>query len=96
MVELRKKSARFNLAKQKFEDNQIKFLKIMCCFFFEYEILKKCEKTREENTQNELCQVGWCGRIHRLHLCKEVRHPNECPVYDSKQFDGKVSVMLEP
>ena len=41
--------------------------------------------------------VGWGCRIHRLHLCREVRFPlpNECPGYDTKQPDGEVPVMLE-
>ena len=42
--------------------------------------------------------VGWCSRIHRLHLCRGVRPPptppNECPAYDIKQSDGEASVNL--
>ena len=34
-------------------------------------------------------------RIHRLHLCGEVRRPNEFPRYDTKLSDGEASVMLE-
>ena len=35
-------------------------------------------------------------RIHRLFLYRGVRpHPNECPIYDTKQFDSVVPVMLE-
>ena len=32
-----------------------------------------------------------------MHLCRGVRRPpsNECPGYDTKQSDGKVTVMLE-
>ena len=41
------------------------------------------------------CPVGWGCRIHRLHLCRGVRPPNECPGYGTKQSDGEVSVMLE-
>ena len=41
------------------------------------------------------CPVSWGCRIHRLHLCRGVRPPNECPRYDTKQSDGKVPVMLE-
>ena len=42
------------------------------------------------------CPVGWGCRIHRLHLHKGVRLPsNECPVYDTKQSDGDVPVMLD-
>ena len=40
------------------------------------------------------CLIGWGCRIHRLHLCKGVP-PNECPGYDTKQFDVEVPVMLE-
>ena len=42
------------------------------------------------------CPV-WGGRTHRLHLCNGVRPPppNECPVYDTKQSDDEVPVMLE-
>ena len=36
-----------------------------------------------------LCLVGWDGRMHRI------RPPtNECPIYDTKQSDGEVPVML--
>ena len=38
---------------------------------------------------------SWGCRIHRMHLCKWVRLPNECPVNDTKQSDGQVPVMLE-
>ena len=34
------------------------------------------------------------GRIHQLHLCREVRPPHsECPIYDIKQSDGKALVL---
>ena len=42
--------------------------------------------------------VGWGCKIHRLHLCRGVNPsptPNKYPGYDTKQFDGEVSVMLE-
>ena len=39
--------------------------------------------------------VGWGCRIHRRLLCRGVRLPNECPVCDSKQPDGRVPVILE-
>ena len=45
--------------------------------------------------QTVVCQVGWGCRIHRLHLCRGVRRPNECPGYDTKQSDGEVPAMLE-
>ena len=35
------------------------------------------------------------SRIHQLHLCREVRTPNACPGYDTKQSDGVTPVMLE-
>ena len=39
---------------------------------------------------------GWGCRIHRLLLCRGVRHPpNDCPGYDTKQSDGEVPAMLE-
>ena len=39
--------------------------------------------------------VGWGCRIHRLHLCREVRLlANEYPAYDTKQFVGEAPVML--
>ena len=42
------------------------------------------------------CPVGWGCRIYRLLLCRGVRHPpNECPGYDTKQFDGEVPAMQE-
>ena len=42
------------------------------------------------------CPVSWGCRIHRLHLCRGVRHlANECPGYETKQSDGEVPVMLE-
>ena len=42
------------------------------------------------------CPVGWGCKIHRLLLCRGVRHPlpNECPGYDTKQSDGEVRVIL--
>ena len=30
-----------------------------------------------------------------MHLCRGVRLPNECPVYDTKQCDVEVPVMLK-
>ena len=44
---------------------------------------------------DEICPACWSCRIHRLHLSRGVRTPNECPVYHSKQFDGDVPVMRE-
>ena len=43
------------------------------------------------------CPVGWGCRIHRLLLCRGGKTPlhNQCPGYDTKQFDGEVPVMLE-
>ena len=41
------------------------------------------------------CPVGRGCRIHRLHLCQEVRLPRRVSCNDSKQFDGEVTVMLE-
>ena len=44
-----------------------------------------------------MTDVGWCGSIHQIHLCRGVRptHPHECPGYDTKQSDGEDLVMLE-
>ena len=39
--------------------------------------------------------VDWSCRIHRLHLCREVKPRNECPRYDNKQSDDEVPVILE-
>ena len=41
--------------------------------------------------------VGWDCRIHPLHFWKVISplHPNDCPVYDTKQSDGELPVMLE-
>ena len=41
--------------------------------------------------------VGWGCRIYQLYLCRGVSPlpPNECPGYDTKQFDAEVPVMLE-
>ena len=42
------------------------------------------------------CPVGWGYRLYRLHLCRRVKSTsNECPVYDTKQSDGEVPVMLQ-
>ena len=41
-----------------------------------------------------LSPVGWGCRIHRLHLCIEVRHHYQCPEYDTKQSNCAVPVML--
>ena len=49
-----------------------------------------------ELTFNLSCSVIWGCRIHRLHLWSGVRpSPNECLVYDTKQSDAEVPVMLE-
>ena len=40
-----------------------------------------------------LCPVGWSCRIHRLLLCREVRHPSTR--YDTNQSDGRILVMVE-
>ena len=41
-----------------------------------------------------VCPVGWGCGIHRLFLCRGVRHHNECPVYDSKLSDNEGPAML--
>ena len=42
------------------------------------------------------CPIGYGCRILRLLLCWGVTpSPNKCPVYNTKQSDGKVPVMLE-
>ena len=45
---------------------------------------------------NFLPSWGWGCRIYRLHLCRGVRNPppNKFPVYDTKQSNGEVPVML--
>ena len=40
------------------------------------------------------CPVGSGCRIHRLHLCREVTHPNECPDMTLNKSDGEVPVIL--
>ena len=47
------------------------------------------------SVQMKNCPASWGCRIHRLHLCRGVRSPNECPGYDTKWSDGEVPVMLE-
>ena len=39
--------------------------------------------------------VGRGCRIHRLHLCRRIRPPNECPGYDTEQSDDEAPVMLD-
>ena len=34
----------------------------------------------------------WDRRIHWLHLCKNVKSLNECPIYDTKPMDGGTPV----
>ena len=43
-------------------------------------------RTAVQNATNKI--MHFYGRIHRLHLCREVRSPppNECPGYDTKQI----------
>ena len=41
-----------------------------------------------------LSQLGLQNALW-LHLSREVRHPNECPDYDTRKFDGEAPVMLE-
>ena len=40
-------------------------------------------------------QVCWGYTIHRLHYCKRVNSPNDCPLYDTKESDGEVPEILE-
>ena len=41
------------------------------------------------------CPVGWGCRIQRLHLCREISPPpTSVLLYDTKQSDGVVPVML--
>ena len=37
--------------------------------------------------------VGYSCRIQRLHLCRGVTPPPECPGYDIKQSDGEASTL---
>ena len=39
--------------------------------------------------------ISWGCQIRWLLLCTEVRLPNECSGYDTKQSDGEAPVMLE-
>ena len=52
---------------------------------------------KDSQTLTGNCPLGCGCRIHRLHFCGGVRllTTNECPVYDSKQSDDGVLVMLE-
>ena len=47
------------------------------------------------NSIHNYYPVGWGFRIHRLHPWGGVNLHNECPGYDTKQFDDKVLVILE-
>ena len=47
------------------------------------------------SSQLHRCRVGWGCRIHRRHLCRGVRLSQRVSWYDTKQFDGEASVMLE-
>ena len=42
-----------------------------------------------------VAQSAEAARIHRLHLSRGVRPSKECQVYDLKQSDCEVPVMLE-
>ena len=44
-----------------------------------------------------VCLIDWDCRIHQLLLCRGVRHPLQRVywIYDTKQSDGEVPVMLE-
>ena len=37
--------------------------------------------------------VGWCGRVHRLHLCRGVRPSNWVSWYDSKKAGWEAPVL---
>ena len=56
----------------------------------QYDIILNIHSTHWNNGP-----LGWVCRLHRLHLCWGVRPSNECPVYDTKQCDGEVPVILE-
>ena len=45
---------------------------------------------------NNFYPVSWSCRIHRLLLCRGVKHsPQKCPGYDSKQSEGETPAILE-
>ena len=39
--------------------------------------------------------VGWDCRIHQLHFCRGLRHPQWVSWYDTEQSDGEAPVMLK-
>ena len=39
--------------------------------------------------------VGWGGRLHRMHHCREVRLPPKLSWYDTKQSDGEAQIILQ-
>ena len=39
--------------------------------------------------------VSWGCRIHRLHLCRGVKLPQQMSWYDTKKSNGEAPVMLE-
>ena len=54
------------------------------------------DHARSDKPKTVGCPVRWGCKIHWLHRYRWVRSPpNECPDYDTKQFDGVVPVMLE-
>ena len=51
--------------------------------------------TRTQTHTHTFRPFDWGCRIHRLHLCRGVRHINESPGKDTEQSVGEVPVILE-
>ena len=62
-------------------------------------VQKKSEnilKAPRTNIDTIYCPVAWGFRIHWQHLYREIRPClKECPVYDTKQYDGESPERLE-
>ena len=61
---------------------------------FTEECMMRTEKHVFVKKKN-VCLVGWGCRIHRLLLYRGIRPSNDCPRYDTKQYDDEVPVMLQ-
>ena len=64
------------------------------CLLRYSKILMVCKSICPMYSLNIYVQVGSGYGIHQLHLCKELRLPNECLGYDDKQSDGEALVIL--
>ena len=76
--------------------SEVVFKKKIGLFIRNMKVIMKPKVDGAVRTFPKVCgPITWGCRIHRLHLCREVRLPKRVSQYDTKQSDSEASVMLE-